>query len=99
MEEVQPAGGKWYSIFQVTTEQQGGLASFCFKVIGWGATFSVTKNCSVTHKEGGALMAVMPGDVFMAKNKATSAFVAPLLDGHRIHDSVTQDWKNGPLSL
>jgi hypothetical protein len=99
-EEVQPAGEKRYLIFQVPTEQQGGLSGFCFKVIGRGATFCVTKNCSITHKGGGAaLMAVMPGDVFVAKKKATSAFVEPLLDRHRIHDSVAQDWKNKQLGL
>jgi hypothetical protein len=98
-EEVPLAGGKRYSIFQVPTEQEGGLAGFCFKVIGRGATFCIVKNCSVSHKGGGALMAVMPGDVFVAKKSATSAFMEPLLDGHLIHDSVIQDWKHKQLGL
>jgi hypothetical protein len=44
-------------------------------------------------------MAVMPSDVFVAKKKAMSAFVEPSLDGHMIHDSVAQDWKNKQLRL
>jgi hypothetical protein len=44
-------------------------------------------------------MAVMPGDVFVAKKNNTSAFVEPSIDGQIIHDSVVQDWKAKQLGL
>jgi hypothetical protein len=93
------AGGKRYPIFQVPTEEEGGLEGFSFKIIGWGTTFCITKNCSVNHKGGRALMAVIPGDIFMVKKNVTPAFVEPSIDGQLIHDSVVQDWKTKQLGL
>jgi hypothetical protein len=99
MEGAHIAEGKRYPIFQVSMEEQGGLEGFCFKVIGRGATFCITKNCSVNHKGSRALMAVMPGDIFVAKKNATSAFMEPSIDGQLIHDSVMQAWKTKQLGL
>jgi hypothetical protein len=54
-EGAHSGGGKRYPIFQVPTEEQGGLEGFCFKIIGRGATFCIIRNCSVNHKGGGHL--------------------------------------------
>jgi hypothetical protein len=97
--EALQSGLKQYPIFQVPTEEQGGLVGYCLKVIGCGTTFCTVQNCTTNHQGEGALMAVMPGDVFVVKKKATSAFVAPSIDGPLIHDLVVQEWKTINLGL
>jgi hypothetical protein len=53
----------------------------------------------VNHKGGGAVMAVMPGEVFVVKKNPTSAYVEPSMDGQLIYESVIHDWRTLNLGL
>jgi hypothetical protein len=90
--------GKRYSIFQVPISDEG-VRTYCFKIIGRGATFCTAQDCTINHKGAGTVMTVSAGDVFVSKKTAGSAFVEPMVAGHLIHHSVVDEWKLKQLPL
>jgi hypothetical protein len=76
--------GKRFSIFQVPIFD-AGFGTYCFKIIGHGATFCTVQDCTINHKGAGTFMAVSSGNVFVSKKTAGLAFVKPMVEGHLIH--------------
>jgi hypothetical protein len=70
----------------------------CFNLIGSGTAFCTATNCTVAHHDGGAIMTITPGDIFVAKS-FTEAFVEPCMSSFNIDEEALQDWADASLSL
>jgi hypothetical protein len=92
----QGPGAKKFKIF-VVPDDVNGFNDYCFQLIGQGASFCTSINCTTSHHHA-SVKAVKPGEIYLAKGIST-AFVLPSLEKSVLDPEAVSKWKSLSLTL
>jgi hypothetical protein len=87
---------KKYKVFKVPGYEQG-FEDTCFSLIGQGATFCTARRCQTAH-QGGSVIEVSPGDLFVLKG-GTTAFADPTTSVGKLSPDLLVSWSSKSNSL
>jgi hypothetical protein len=93
----QAHNGKRFKIFVVPSQEEG-FGTYCFQLIGQGASFCTTRNCGTLHHHA-SVKDVIPGDIYVAESTTTASTTLTTISKTVMEEDVLSVWRTLILLL